>query len=232
MSWHAFYQSELSGVWLLLPVSAAFFVFLLVSRRAREEAARSHESGFVHSWALLFAGVALLDPLLNGKLVPALGLEGLAATAAMLVFVLLGDFRVYWLVFALAGDGARHGAGRAALWTAAVPVLAYAADQLAGALGLRGEGTRLWLIHELLFTGVALWLRSIWLPRRVADAGRRRFLRAVCAFVALYYGLWAASDALWLATSADAAWLLRLLPNQLYYALFVPFVWLTHSRRS
>ena len=58
-----------------------------------------------------------------------------------------------------------------------------------------------------------------------------RFLRRVCAYVIAYYGLWASCDALWLATSLDVAWLLRVLPNQLYYAFFVPFVWLAYSRR-
>jgi hypothetical protein len=93
-------------------------------------------------------------------------------------------------------------------------------------------GQRLWLIHELLFAGVAAGLWGVWLPRRVEAAATRRFLRRVCAFVILYYGLWASCDGLWLATSHDAAWLLRVLPNQLYYAFFVPFVCLAYSRRG
>jgi hypothetical protein len=54
----------------------------------------------------------------------------------------------------------------------------------------------------------------------------------VCAYVTLYYGLWALSDTLWITTSLDAAWLLRMVPNQLYYAFFVPFVWWACSRRG
>jgi hypothetical protein len=174
----------------------------------------------------------MLDPLVGGKLVSWLGAPPAVATAAMLCFVLLGDFRVYWLVFALALRDARRGARLGAALTPLVPVIAYAADGLADAVAADASGLRLWLIHELLFTGVALWLRAAWLPRRVADTARLRFLRGVCAYVAVYYALWAACDALSLATGLDAAWLLRTLPNQLYYAFFVPFAWLTWSRRG
>ncbi|MEN8159516.1 MAG: hypothetical protein ABFS41_05515, partial [Myxococcota bacterium] len=56
---------------------------------------------------------------------------------------------------------------------------------------------------------------------------RRRpkgFARAVLAYAAVYYALWAACDVLILA-GVDAGWLVRCLPNQLYYGLTVPFVW-------
>jgi hypothetical protein len=231
-SWRAFYQSELQGVWALLPVPALLFVYLLVSRRARERAARSPEARFVHAWSILFAAETLLDPLVGGKLVAVLGAPAALATAVMLLFVLLGDFRVYWLVFALARRDARRGAWLAAAASPAVPLLAFAGHRLAGAFAADASGLRLWLLHELLFTGVALWLRGVWLPRRVADASRLRFLRAVCAYVAVYYALWAACDALWITARLDLAWLLRVLPNQLYYAFFVPFVWWAWSRRA
>jgi hypothetical protein len=42
--------------------------------------------------------------------------------------------------------------------------------------------------------------------------------------VAAYYGLWAAADVLILC-GVDAGWPVRLVPNQLYYGFFVPFVW-------
>ncbi len=50
------------------------------------------------------------------------------------------------------------------------------------------------------------------------------FTRAVLAYAAVYYALWAACDILILA-GIDAGWLLRCLPNQLYYGLTVPYVW-------
>ena len=231
-SWRAFYQSELQGVWLLLPVPATFFVYLLLSRRARERAARSDEARFVRCWALLFSLETLLDPLVGSKLPAWLGAPAPVATAAMLVFVLLGDFRVYWLLFAVALADVRRGARIAAAATPAVPLLAYAGEHLLARVAPDATGQRLWLIHELLFTAVALWLWAVWLPRHVADAARLRFLRRVCGYVIGYYALWAASDALWLAFAPDAAWGLRVVPNQLYYAFFVPFVWWVYSRRG
>jgi hypothetical protein len=231
-SWRAFYQSDLQSVWSLLPVPAAFFAWLLLSRRAREAGARSEQARFLRAWALLFSLETLLDPLVGTKLTSALGAPPLLATAVMLAFVLLGDFRVYWLVLALALGDARRGARLAALATPAVPLLAYASDQLLERVAPDPTGQRLWLIHELLFTGVALWLASRWLPARVDDPATLRFLRRVCAYVTLYYGLWAGCDAIWLASSFDPIWLLRAAPNQLYYALFVPFVWLAYSRRG
>jgi hypothetical protein len=49
----------------------------------------------------------------------------------------------------------------------------------------------------------------------------------VLAFAATYYALWAFADALILA-GFDAGWALRMLPNQLYYALSVPFVFFAY----
>jgi hypothetical protein len=106
-SWRAFYQSDLQGVWALLPVPAALLSYLLFSRGSLEIAARSAEARFVRFWALLFAAETLLDPLVAGGLTSWLAPPAALATAVMLGFVLLGDFRVYWLVLALAlGDDA------------------------------------------------------------------------------------------------------------------------------
>jgi hypothetical protein len=231
-SWRAFYQSDLQGVYALLPVPALLLVHLLAAKRARAVGARSPESAFVRAWSILFAAETLLDPLVGGKLVAWLGPPAAVATAVMICFVLLGDFRVYWLLLALALRDARRGAKLAAAVTPAVPLLAWAGNRVVDGFAPDATGLRLWLIHESLFTAVALWLRAVWLPHRVDDTSKRRFLQGVCAYVAGYYALWAACDALALTTSLDLVWLLRAVPNQLYYAFFVPFVWLGWSRRA
>jgi hypothetical protein len=51
-------------------------------------------------------------------------------------------------------------------------------------------------------------------------------LQRCASFVVVYYGLWATSDLLILG-GLDAGWLLRAVPNQLYYAVWIPFVYLT-----
>jgi hypothetical protein len=228
-SWRAFYQSDLQSVWSQLPVPAALLVYLLLSSRARAAGEGSFES-FLRGWAVLFATLTMLDPLVGGPLLRAIGATPAVATAVVLAFVLLGDFRVYWLVFAFALRDARRGARLAAAATPVVALLAYASDGVWDRLAPDASGQRLWLIHELLFTGVSIWLWARWLPARVQDPVMLRFLRRVCGYVTLYYALWAACDAFWMATSRDIVWLLRAVPNQLYYALFVPFVWFAYSR--
>jgi hypothetical protein len=228
-SWRAFYRSDLQGIWALLPVPAALLGYLLVSRRVADLAARSAEARFVRNWSLLFAAETLLDPLIGGGLTGWLAPPAAVTTAVMLGFVLLGDFRVYWLVLAL-GD-ARRPARSAAAVTPIVPLAAWVAAGLAERVAPDPGGMRLWLIHELLFTAVALWLRGAWLPRRALPDARLRFLRGVCAYVAVYYALWAVSDGLVLAAGLDAAWLLRVVPNQLYYSFWVPFVWFRYASR-
>jgi hypothetical protein len=64
-----------------------------------------------------------------------------------------------------------------------------------------------------------------------APPALQAYLRAVTAYVAAYYGLWALSDVLILA-GVEWAWGLRAVPNQLYYAFFVPFVWARFFARS
>ena len=59
-------------------------------------------------------------------------------------------------------------------------------------------------------------------PARVSIA----CARAVLAYAVAYYALWAAAD-LSILAGRDAGWALRMLPNQLYYALFVPFAFST-----
>jgi hypothetical protein len=126
---------------------------------------------------------------------------------------------VLWLVLALldAEPAPRRAAARAALAASAVPAL----DGLAIALGAGGQG--LWLVHELAFLALALWLRQRLVPAR-APAPWRGPLRAATGYAAAYYALWALCDALLLGAELDAAWGLRILPNQLYYAFWVPFV--------
>jgi hypothetical protein len=45
--------------------------------------------------------------------------------------------------------------------------------------------------------------------------------------VAVYYALWATADLLIRYGGIDAGWLLRALPNQLYYAFWIPFAYAT-----
>jgi len=223
-AFQAFYAGDLQGIWALLPVPALFLAYL--ARVGRDRAARSALPGsaFVVAYCALFGVGMLLDPIVNGPVSRAMGLSGLAASAVMFLFVWLGDFRVFWLVFGLAR--APHRMARAVLWSLLVPALDLAL--FFGALKTwwpEVPGQVLWLLHETAFLAVALWMRSVVLPRltEAEPAGHRRFLRCCLAYVAVYYSLWAGADVLILA-GLDLGWALRVVPNQLYYAFWVPFV--------
>ena len=116
----------------------------------------------------------------------------------------------------------------AALWTPIVAVGAYAGfagiDWIAGG----APDQLLWMIHEVLFVALAAFVRNVVIVNRTdaTDPNRVR-LKRVMSFVMLYYGLWASSDALILWGGLDAGWLLRVVPNQLYYAVWIPFVYAT-----
>jgi hypothetical protein len=210
------YQSPLQALWAPIAPPALFLGWWWLAQRGRREA--SPALRFLRLYCPLFAAQAILDPLATGLLPAALGLGSEAGTALAFAFVWLGDFRVLWLVLALADAAPAPGAAasRASLLACAVP----AADGVAIALGAGGQV--LWLVHELAFLALALALRQRLVPRR-APAEWRGPLRVACAYAAAYYGLWALADALILG-GFDLGWGLRILPNQLYYAFWVPFV--------
>jgi len=222
-SWHAFYQSDLQSLYALVALPAAFLVIAL----ARPVRSADPQARFVFLWSIAFALETILDPIATGPLSRALA--GGAKTAVMLGFVLLGDWRVWLLVFALCyrpERRARAFAHSAAL-TCVVPIFAYLTDLRLRTVWPELPGQVLWLVYEASFFALALTLRGP-LLRRLASAARdaeRELARSLLGFAACYYALWACADLLILA-GIDAGWALRIVPNQLYYALTVPFVYL------
>ena len=222
--WHAFYQSDLQSLYALVAVPAAF----LVTALARPVRSADPQARFVFLWSIAFALETILDPIATGPLSHALALPDAGKQAVMLLFVLLGDWRVLLVVFALAyrpERRARAFAHSAAL-TCMVPIFAYLTDFRLRFLWPELPGQVLWLVYELGFAALALVLRGPLLPRLAAGArdAERRLLRAILAWAACYYLLWAGADVLILA-GFDAGWGLRIVPNQLYYAFTVPFVY-------
>jgi hypothetical protein len=206
-SWHDFYYSAWQEPWALLAAPFAFLVWRALAPPPGTGVVPPAKT-FVVAWSWIFAFATMLDPIANGPIAKLIDVPA-AATALGLGFVLLGDFRIWWLVFAL--ERPLGAALRALAPTAAVPIAAWLVTQALAPL----PGQALWLIHESLFVAV-----SFALSRRLAG----RFGRGVLAYAGVYYALWAASDVLVLA-GVDAGWLLRCVPNQLYYGFTVPFVW-------
>lgn len=227
--WKAFYQGDLQSVGAVVVVPAVFVLWLAWRAAPSRPGVDRDAAAFVRRYGLVFGILTILDPICTGPLVRMLALEGAPATALMLFFVALGDWRVYLLLFALR-DGTRllaPAAWRAARWTLAVPAFAWPAHRVleAAAPGLPDQ--TLWLLYEEAFAALALVLRH-GLRSDLALAARpalRAYLRGVLTYVAVYYGLWALSDALIVGADLDAGWALRVIPNQLYYAFWVPMVY-------
>ena len=235
-SFQAFYLSNAQAV--IAPVVAPLgFLGWLAWRRAGPSAGISPLlAPFVRRYCVAFAVLTVVDPLVTGPGMRALGwADGSRGLAVVIAFVLLGDFRVLWLVLRLTGRRTgRDSALEAVGWTLVVPALTVA---VRGALehslgGLPPQAV--WLIYEVGFAGLALLLRERILPARVPVEGGAvvAYARAVAGYACVYYALWAASDVLILALDLDAGWLLRVAPNQLYYAFYVPFVFWRFFSRS
>ena len=77
-----------------------------------------------------------------------------------------------------------------------------------------------------------MFLRNVWIRAHAGSipAATSQGLKRILSFVASYYLLWATADVLILGWGLDLGWAVRMLPNQLYYAFFVPFVWWTLAR--
>lgn len=254
-TWQDLYRSDWQSVVAVAVVPALFLLSLAVTEPPAHGGVLPAAARFVRAWAVVFAVLTILDPLAGGPLLRLLGVaEAPIATAVLIAFVLLGDFRVYLLIFTLMSYAGMRRATRtadplhatrdalrlvsprpvliAALATLIVPIVAFTLDGWLRARRPDLPAQSIWLIYELAFLTVAIALR-VWVPTRVPPSVPRlaNYLRAVLTYVIVYYALWAAADVLILA-GIDAGWALRMIPNQLYYAFWVPFAyWLFFARR-
>jgi hypothetical protein len=218
-TWQAFYHADWQFPFAVMVVPFAFLLYRAIARERREDALDPALASFVSTWVTLFTFETLLDPIATGPLAKSLGSHSAEQFLGTL-FVVLGDFRVFWLVmrFRTPSQTTR----RAALEGLA---LAIPAPLLAGLVSLRaGTGQVMWLTHELVSLGLAFALARLTAPSDTARPAHARFARTVLGYMAAYYGLWAMADVLIL-SGVDAGWPVRLVPNQLYYGFFVPFVW-------
>jgi len=176
----------------------------------------------VRRYCIALATISLLDAWLTTNDVPGIGpLTGAATSFVPLAFVLIGDFRFFLFIESAKPDGtfaaSAGGWMRASAWTLLVPL----ASQL-GVFALGSNEPRiLFLVYETLFVLLSIGLAHVYLPRR---SHALQWTQRVTRFVIAYYALWAAADAIILTTGADAGFLLRMLPNVLYYGGLVPAI--------
>ncbi|MGH7804456.1 MAG: hypothetical protein ACREQJ_08910 [Candidatus Binatia bacterium] len=228
-TWEALYKSDAQGVYALLVVPALFLLYLLAGPRpAPSRGVVPDAAPFVRAYGIVFALETMLDPIATGLLPRSLGIaDAWAATAILVVFVLLGDLRVFALLFRLARPTASLAGvlGEAAAWTLLVPIVAFGVNSMLASAFPGLPGQTIWLVYELAFAVLAVYFRFVWLPRHVVRGARCGFLEDVVEYALAYYLLWAAADVLILVGGFDEGWALRVIPNQLYYSFYLPFVY-------
>lgn len=197
----------------------------------------SRRQAFLVGFFALFTVEILADALASGGWSPLAGTNSPWATPISIAFVIVGDFRYFLLVerFTRRPEGSPREPTSRAAWAAAaalsfvVPVASGVVNQAAQFADVR----QTYLVYEAMFLVLALALRFVVLPRRLADAPLdvQRWLLRLTLFQVVQYGLWALSDVVIL-RGVDAGFLLRLIPNAMYYALFLPFVAATAPREA
>lgn len=180
---------------------------------------------FLARWTVFFAAEALLDGWLTGNSSP-LDPRGAAMTVASIVFVVLGDLRLYLLLSRYTRRAWTAGVFAEAFAWAFVPSLVIGVLKRAAPWAVSNL-RHLFLVYELTALPlVMLWLQGF-VPRRLArpeDAAERAWLSGAAAFFAAQYTLWIVSDVAIL-QGARWAWALRVVPNVMYYGLFVAWAW-------
>lgn len=233
-TWHDAYYSDLQSLYALLVVPLAFLAWRLVAPPDPARAVVPRAAPLVAGATLLFALETMLDPIATGPLLRTDALRGtIASQLVPFAFVYLGDLRVLIVAFGVAFAGAPLGwiLGRAAVATAIVPVFAGTLHALVRAVFPDADPQWLWMIYEAGFLALCIYAVRVWLPR---EAGRaetaigpeaQAFLGALFGFSAAYYALWLSADLLIVVAGLDLGWAIRMVPNQLYYAFWAPFIY-------
>ena len=232
-TWHDAYASELQNLSSLLVVPVAFLAWRLAAPTDPARAVVPKAARIVAAATLVFAFGTVLDPLATGPLVRSEALRNtVAATLLPFLFVFLGDLRVLFVALAVAEPEAPLARilGRASAATAIVPIATGALYSALRWLWPDVHGQWLWMIYEAGFLGLCVYGARVWLPRRSARIDAlgvegRSFLGSLFGYSAAYYALWLAADVLIVLAGLDLGWAIRMVPNQLYYAFWTPFVY-------
>lgn len=220
MSYANIYHSPWHNPGLLLVANGLLLIFLL------RQKADTFERRYFRGLFLILALLAMVDALLTGELAP---FPGPIVPYVAIPFVILGDVRFFFLVERYAkSDGQTRSTAnlflRSLAWGLIVPSTAYGTKQL-----FFPERTNQWLFltYESYFTIVALIFAIVLLPKwlrswNVPD-DRKRWIRGFALLELVFYVLWATADVVIL-SGHEWGYLLRMVPNILYYAVFGWFV--------
>lgn len=207
----AFYAGPIQHP-ILLWLAAGIATALCLSRRDLSPSLRRY--------CAVLGALSIVDAWLTTNEVFGLGpLRGWLASAVPLFFVLAGDLRYLLLVTSADAAGEIHferrGLAAAAGLTLIVPIFSQVATLLLPESLDRESLDRarlLFLVYEVAFASLTLVLIA-----RHPKVRKVAWIRRVSRFVVLYYGLWASADLVILVTGSDLGYLLRVVPNLLYY---------------
>jgi hypothetical protein len=181
------------------------------------------------AWLLLLVLLDVeiaLDAWLTGGWPPIAPTSPWSERAAVL-FVVLGDWRFFYLV---ERQWRTRGAAAAIAlaWALIIPLTSYLTRL--SLPGVVSDSRHLFLFYEAAFLPLA-YLTGVRARRRLDSGPVEKWLRALTAFEVLQYAGWALADVVIL-RGRDWGFALRLIPNVLYYAAFVPFAILTAPREA
>jgi hypothetical protein len=221
----SFYDSSWHHPGFALAAALVFVVVLAARRR------------FLVAWALLCFVETAVDAIFTGGWSPARGTS--LERPLGITFVILGDLRLFLAIEWVLSRGPRavglpdlRALARAVPVAFVVPVLSTLPIQVLPQLFPQDDPFalhRIFILYEAMFLGLWAVLRFVVFPRRLASAPPevRRWVFGLLSFFAVQYATWVLADAFILGSHADVGYLLRLVPNVLYYALFVPFAYLS-----
>ena len=191
-----------------------FIAALLVTRRD----SRFLASRFFATFFWVFTLEIAADALITGGWSPVPG-SSRVGTALSIAFVVLGDFRYFLLVeYVLAKRLTLGVALRAVAFSLLIPLATAPISSV--------DSRVLYLLYEASFACVALLMRFFVIPMRgrALEPDARAYLYLLTGFEMVQYVAWAIAD-MRIIRGHELGWLLRIVPDALYYAVFLAFAW-------
>jgi hypothetical protein len=223
MSYSSIYHSPWHNPGLFLVANGLLLAFLLGRK------AQSAEGSFLRNTLIGLAVLAMVDAGLTGELAP---FPGDIVPLVAFPFVIVGDIRYFFLVERYAKADGQSSVWRPFLWSVLwgfiVPITAFATK-----MAFYPDRTNHWLFlnYESFFTVLAIVYNLFFLPRWMSSwsipTDQKRWIRGHSLLVLGFYALWASSDVIILVFGHEWGYLVRMVPNILYYAVFLWFVALT-----
>lgn len=215
-TWFAMFKAFYLSYWqhpILLWVAPV--LFLLVLRRQRQGGDPSFRR---YLW--VFTMLTILDPLFTGPVVSYFDAPSGIAQAVGVVFVVLGDLRYLALAELYTGSDSSGAWRRAIALSLCVPIVQGVLVQVFP--GAFADARLTYLVYEVLFLVLAAYFFFVRIPACAKHQENKTWLRSLSGYVMAYYSLWALADVLIL-SGLDAGYALRVIPNLLYYGIFLPF---------